>query len=348
MKKKILVLLIAVMFFVFIGDAKAYKFDNSFKEGDKINVYLNDSDVGEFTVIKDSSSDYSYVYAIYNTHYGSEEYGYDDAKKLLDEVENDWTKVVDVSFVKANQIVDNFNNADVDFTSPSWAITNFNYWTANASYYVENQPEHSSIKKDASNSTKAYVRPVVMVYKEDIKEGINRPTSWNQFVEYLIDFFGDTEGEYITYGDDFINIRAKNDYVNFSFDGSILRLVESESYGVTGLMLEYIYTLLPYNERTKLDESLNESADGLFNIKTDNFTLVFDEENDKFLEFAVNLDYYFGFNKNSASNVGNQVTNDTVENPKTSDINIVIIGLVTLIVLTGVIVGVRRLKKLSK
>lgn len=40
--------------------------------------------------------------------------------------------------------------------------------------------------------------------------------------------------------------------------------------------------------------------------------------------------------------------NNVVENPKTSDVNIVVIGIVTLIVLSGVIVGVRRLKKLSK
>ena len=41
-------------------------------------------------------------------------------------------------------------------------------------------------------------------------------------------------------------------------------------------------------------------------------------------------------------------TEQTIKNPSTSDINIAIIGVVTLITLTGVIVGVRRLKKLSK
>ena len=41
-------------------------------------------------------------------------------------------------------------------------------------------------------------------------------------------------------------------------------------------------------------------------------------------------------------------TEQTIKNPSTSDINIAIIGVVTLITLTGVIVSVRRLKKLSK
>ena len=55
-------------------------------------------------------------------------------------------------------------------------------------------------------------------------------------------------------------------------------------------------------------------------------------------------------NTNTNEEAG-QTTNGTeneIKNPSTSDVNIVIIGLVTLIVLTGVIVGVRRLKKLSK
>lgn len=43
-----------------------------------------------------------------------------------------------------------------------------------------------------------------------------------------------------------------------------------------------------------------------------------------------------------------EISKQEILNPKTSDVNIVIIGLVTLIVLAGVIVGVRRLKKLSK
>lgn len=50
-------------------------------------------------------------------------------------------------------------------------------------------------------------------------------------------------------------------------------------------------------------------------------------------------------------NIQTTTVNDnqnTIANPKTSDINIVIIGMVTLIVLSGVIVGIRRLKKLSK
>lgn len=55
-------------------------------------------------------------------------------------------------------------------------------------------------------------------------------------------------------------------------------------------------------------------------------------------------------NTNANEETG-QTTNGTeneVKNPSTSDINIVIIGMITLIVLTGVIVGVRKLKKLSK
>ena len=345
MKKKILVLLVAVMFFAFIGDVKAYKVFNGFKEGDKISVYLNKSDVGEFTVVEDSSSDEPFVLAIYNTYYGSEEYGYNDAKKLLDEIENNWANV-DVSFVDAEQIVDNFNDADVNFTTPSWAITNFNYWTANTSYYVENQAGHSTIKKDVSNSKKAYVRPIAMVSKIYVKEGTNKPSSWNQFVEYFADMLdkeGAKEGDNYTYGNDFINIKLdENNYANFSFDGSVLKLVESESSDATMYMFSYIYMMLPHNEREKIDEIFNGNV-----IKTDNFMFVYDEKNDRVSEFSVNLDYYFGFNKKDASSVDNEVIDD-VQNPKTSDINIVIIGLVTLIVLTGVIVGVRRLKKLSK
>ena len=343
MKKKILVLLVVVMFFAFIGDVKAYKFNNSFKKGDKINVYLNESDVGEFTVIKDMGSNDLNVLAIYNTYYGSEEYGYNDAKKLLDEIENDWFTVTDVSFVDANQIVSNFNDADVDFTTPSWAITNFNYWTANTSYYVENQVGHSAIKKDVSNSKKAYVRPVIRVSIQCVKEGINRPASWNQFVEYLTDVLdkdGVKEGDNYTYGNDFINIKLdESNYANFSFDGSVLKLVEGQG-AAADIMLEYVSYILPFDELLKIEES-NGNV-----IKTDNFTLVFNEEYDV-SEFAVNLDYYFGFNKNTASSVDNEVIDD-VQNPKTGDINIVIIGMVTLITLTVVIVGARRLKKLGK
>ena len=342
MKKKILVLLVVVMFFAFIGDVKAYKVFNGFKEGDKISVYLNKSDVGEFTVVEDSSSDEPFVLAIYNTYYGSEEYGYNDAKKLLDEIENNWANV-DVSFVDAEQIVSNFNDADVDFTTPSWAITNFNYWTANTSYYVENQVGHSAIKKDVSNSKKAYVRPVIRVSIQCVKEGINRPASWNQFVEYLTDVLdkdGVKEGDNYTYGNDFINIKLdESNYANFSFDGSVLKLVEGQG-AAADIMLEYVSYILPFDELLKIEES-NGNV-----IKTDNFTLVFNEEYDV-SEFAVNLDYYFGFNKNTASSVDNEVIDD-VQNPKTGDINIVIIGVVTLITLTVVIVGVKRLKKLSK
>lgn len=51
---------------------------------------------------------------------------------------------------------------------------------------------------------------------------------------------------------------------------------------------------------------------------------------------------------NNPNDKSETVSKSEVENPKTSDINLIIIGMVTLIVLTGVIVGVRRLKKLSK
>lgn len=53
----------------------------------------------------------------------------------------------------------------------------------------------------------------------------------------------------------------------------------------------------------------------------------------------------------NANEEAGQTTNGTqneIKNPSTSDVNIVVIGIVTLIVLSGVIVGVRRLKKLSK
>lgn len=335
------------MFFVFIGDVKALKMFNSFKEGDKINVYLNESDVGEFTVIEDTDPDDIYALAIYNTHYGNEEYEYNDAKELINEIKNDWVYVFsNVSFVEAEQIVDNFNDHDVDFTTPSWAITNFNYWTANASYYVENQVEHSSIKKDVSNSKKAYIRPVVNVPLIFVKEGVNKPISWNQFIEYfleILDYSDVLESDNCTYGNDFINIKIdENNYANFSFDGSVLKLAENKSTEAIDYMISYLYMLLPRDEKIKLDKLSSNKI-----IKTDNFTLVYDKENNKVTEFAINLDYYFGFAKNNASNIDNEVIND-VQNPKTSDINIVIIGMITLIVLSGVIVGIRRLKKLSK
>ena len=59
-------------------------------------------------------------------------------------------------------------------------------------------------------------------------------------------------------------------------------------------------------------------------------------------------------NNNQNTNVNEEVTQTTnsveteVKNPSTSDVNIAVIGMVTLIVLSGVIVGVRRLKKISK
>ena len=53
-------------------------------------------------------------------------------------------------------------------------------------------------------------------------------------------------------------------------------------------------------------------------------------------------------NANEEAGQTTNVTENEIKNPSTSDVNIVIIGLVTLIVLTGVIVGVRRLKKLGK
>ena len=59
-------------------------------------------------------------------------------------------------------------------------------------------------------------------------------------------------------------------------------------------------------------------------------------------------------NNNQNTNVNEEVIQTTnsveteVKNPSTSDVNIVVIGIVTLIVLSGVIVGIRRLKKISK
>ena len=52
--------------------------------------------------------------------------------------------------------------------------------------------------------------------------------------------------------------------------------------------------------------------------------------------------------KQEITNQKKDLNEESISNPKTSDINIVIIGMVTLIVLSGVIVGIRRLKKLSK
>ncbi len=369
MKKKLVVVFLVVMFFMFLGDVKALKMYNNFKEGDKINVYVTDDTVGEFTVLKDESD---YVIAIYNTYYGNEDslYEFEDAKKIIDKIKKDWINVWGVRFLSANEIVKDFNNTDTEFKSPSWAMMNFPYWTSTVinldskktPFYVENWLGYSIIKSGVSGdtvNTKAYVRPIIQVKKEWIKEGVNPPKNWNEFVEYYIEFLEYyieffAEDVNYTYDDKGLNISlispdGKAD-AKYSFDGKFLTFIEEKGskgyeYFFTDNLLEYISIVLPFDYEKEIMSCITESG-----INCDNFKFIVDNDNDgEVLEFKVNLNYFFGFSNNSINdNIDNQANNEVVKNPKTNDINILFVGVGVLLVGFGIILGTRKLKKLSK
>lgn len=353
MKKKIIVVLLVVMCFMFIGNVKALKMYNDFSPEDKVNVYLNENATGEFTVIDDEPE---YIAAIYNTHYGDENslYEYQEAKKLIDKIKNDWILVDSVHFLSANDIVNKFDNTDVEFRSPSWAMTNFPYWTSTVAdlngkqtpFYIENWPEYSMIKSGVSGSlnTKAYVRPVIRIKKSYVKGGVNRPKTWDEFVEYF--------GEFLNYEDSKVNythddnslklsyIDTENNGVYFAkyeFDGTFLTMVEENTY-YTSVMADYVFSSLPFESIIELESYVTDNG-----FNHDNFKMIVDNSTNEITEFKVNLDYFFGINNKS----NNQVS-DVINNPKTNDINVLLIGASLLLVGFITIVGIKKLKKLSK
>ncbi len=337
MKKKILVLLIAVMFFALVGDVKALKMYNDFKPGDKVNVYLNENETGEFTVIE---NDTDTITAIYNTYYGDENslYNYDEAKKIIDEIKKDWIIVDKVSFISPSDIVDNFNNIDTEFTSPAWAVTDFPYWTSTQSFYVEN-----SVIKKGTTTDKAYVRPVIRIAKTYVKEGVNRPKTWDEFVEYYINYVESSVKINYTYDANGLTasmIDPENNeeyFAKYEFDGNSLTLIEDNNSEMVVDLLSYLYEILPFESKVEVDQSVTDNG-----INHENLKFVYDLENYKTTEFKVDLNYFLDFNSNS----NNQVS-DVVNNPKTSDVNVLLVGMSILLVGAITIVGIKKLKKIK-
>lgn len=98
--------------------------------------------------------------------------------------------------------------------------------------------------------------------------------------------------------------------------------------------------------KTIISDSTNDLVNELNNLNLNNslsgyLAISIHEKNLSLINKIENNTNYIDVNQTTKNN-------ENIKNPSTSDINIAIIGLVTLITLTGVIVGVKRLKKLSK